>query len=199
MSGACLVLAALTALPAFAQAAQAKDGQAGQPAKPVNEAELIIPDAATGGAAAPAGARPAPAVSGWDFARMLLILALGVAATYVVLWLLRRRTGRRVQENELIKVLGSRALAGSRALHLVEVGTRMYLVGSADGGVDLIAEISDPESRDSLRLAAAEEKGPARRSFQSVLAEIFRPAKHQATMGDSVGFLRRQRDRLRKL
>ena len=72
-------------------------------------------------------------------------------------------------------------------------------VVSADGGVDLIAEISDPESRDGLRLAAAEEKTPARRSFQSVLAEIFRPAKHQASMGDSVGFLRRQRDRLRKL
>ena len=75
----------------------------------------------------------------------------------------------------------------------------MYLVGSADGGVDLISEITDPESRDSLRLAAAEEKPSGRRSFQAVLAEIFRPARNQATMGDSLGFLKRQRDRLKKL
>lgn len=167
---------------------------------------MLIPDAvndggaAAGGAAGPAAAaRVAPAVSAWDFVRMLLVLALVVAAIYVVLWLLRRRTGRRVQENDLIKVLGSRALAGTRSLHLVEVGTRIYLVGSADGGVDLISEITDPESRDSLRLAAAAEKPSGRRTFQSVLAEIFRPARTQASMGESLGFLRRQRDKLRKL
>ncbi len=206
MSGACLVLAALTALPAFSQAASQKNGQPGaaSAAQPVNESEMLIADApgggeAAGGETAAPGARAASAVSTWDFVRMLLVLALVVAAIYVLLWLLRRRTGRRVQENDLIRVLGSRTLAGTRSLHLVEVGTRVYLVGSADGGVDLISEITDPESRDSLRLTAAEETPSGRRTFQSVLSEIFRPAKGQATMGDSLGFLKRQRDRLRKL
>jgi flagellar protein FliO/FliZ len=210
VSGACLVLAVLTAMPAVAQAKSNGAGQNGQAAsaaaKAVNESDLVIPDtgagggeAAGGGAAAVGGAVIASAVSTWDFVRMLLILAAVVGAIYLLVWLLRRGSGKRVRENDLIRVLGSRTLAGTRALHLVEVGTAIYLIGSSDGGVELIAEVTDKESVDGLRLRAAEEAPAARRTFQAVLSEIFRPARHQTTMGESVGFLRRQRDRLRKL
>ena len=162
---------------------------------------MLIAEGPTAGAApaAGAGAGVAPAVSLWDFVRMLLILALVVVAIYVVLRLLRRKAGRRIQENDLIRVLGSRTLAGTRSLHLVEVGQGVYLVGSSDGGVQLIAEITDKESLDSLHLRAAEEPSGARRTFQAVLVDIFRPARHSATMGESLGFLKGQRDRLKKL
>jgi len=197
-------------MPAVAQAKSNGAGQNGQAAsaaaKAVNESDLVIPDtgagggeAAGGGAAAVGGAVIASAVSTWDFVRMLLILAAVVGAIYLLVWLLRRGSGKRVRENDLIRVLGSRTLAGTRALHLVEVGTAIYLIGSSDGGVELIAEVTDKESVDGLRLRAAEEAPAARRTFQAVLSEIFRPARHQTTMGESVGFLRRQRDRLRKL
>ena len=193
-------------MPAVAQAKSNGAGQNGQAAsaaaKAVNESDLVIPDtgaAAGGGEAAGGGAVIASAVSTWDFVRMLLILAAVVGAIYLLVWLLRRGSGKRVRENDLIRVLGSRTLAGTRALHLVEVGTAIYLIGSSDGGVELIAEVTDKESVDGLRLRAAEEAPAARRTFQAVLSEIFRPARHQTTMGESVGFLRRQRDRLRKL
>ena len=197
-------------MPAVAQAKSNGAGQNGQAAsaaaKAVNESDLVIPDtgagggeAAGGGAAAVGGAVIASAVSTWDFVRMLLILAAVIGAIYLLVWLLRRGSGKRVRENDLIRVLGSRTLAGTRALHLVEVGTAIYLIGSSDGGVELIAEVTDKESVDGLRLRAAEEAPAARRTFQAVLSEIFRPARHQTTMGESVGFLRRQRDRLRKL
>jgi flagellar protein FliO/FliZ len=210
VSGACLVLAVLTAVPAVAQAKSNGAGQNGEAASAagnaVNESDLVIPDAGAGGGSASAGgtaasggAAIASAVSTWDFVRMLLILAAAVGAIYLLVWLLRRRSGKRVRENDLIRVLGSRTLAGTRSLHLVEVGTAIYLIGSSDGGVELIAEVTDKESVDGLRLRAAEEAPAARRTFQAVLSEIFRPARHQTTMGESVGFLRRQRDRLRKL
>ncbi|HET6485399.1 MAG TPA: flagellar biosynthetic protein FliO [Spirochaetia bacterium] len=176
-------------------AASAKPGSSQQ----INESDLTLPDSgapAAGGAAAPASSG---GVSTWDFVRMLLILAAVVGVIYLLFWLLRRGAGRRIQENSLIRVLGSRNLAGNRSLHLVEVGKSVFLVGAADGGVDLISEIKDQESLDAVHLSAAEERPSARRTFQQTLGEIFRPAKSSISLTESVGLLRRQRDRLRKL
>jgi flagellar biogenesis protein FliO len=181
-------------------AAPAVPGTAG-----LNESQILLPDAGAQPAGSPAaGATPpaAPAASGvstWDFVRMLLILAVVVLVIYVLFWLLRRGAGKKIQENDLIRVLGSRGLAGNRALHLVEVGTSVYLVGASDGGVQLIAEVTDKESLDSMRLKAAEQPSGTRHTFQQVLAEIFRPAKKPFTVGEGVGLLKGQRDRLRKL
>jgi flagellar biosynthetic protein FliO len=183
----------------------------------VNESDLLIPDsgtsaagtrqgAGTGSAAVAQGSRPAGSVqpggagvSTWDFVRMLIILAGVVGVIYLLFWLLRRGSGKKIQENDLIRVLGSRSLAGNRALHLVEVGGSVYLVGASDGGVGLIAEITDKESLDSVRLKAAEENPAARRNFAQILTEIFRPAKRPPTLGDGIGFLKGQRERLKKL
>jgi flagellar biosynthetic protein FliO len=130
---------------------------------------------------------------------MLIILAGVVGVIYLLFWLLRRSSGKKIQENDLIRVLGSRSLAGTRALHLVEVGGSVYLVGASDGGVGLIAEITDKESLDSVRLKAAEENPAGRRTFAQILTEIFRPAKRPPTLGDGIGFLKGQRERLKKL
>ncbi len=150
-----------------------------------------------------AGGTPVRATGGgvttWDFVRMLIILAAIIGLIYLLFWLLRRGAGRKVQENDLIRVLGSRSLASNRALHLVEVGSSIYLVGSSEGGVELVAEITEKESLDSVRLAAAEQAPATRRNFQQVLSEIFRPAKKSYSVGEGVGFLRGQRDRLKKL
>lgn len=131
---------------------------------------------------------------------MLLILACVIGVIYVLFWVLRKGTGRgRIPESDLIRVLGSRGLSGNRALHLVEVGSNVYLVGSSDGGVELVAEITEKESLDSVRLKAAEQVPAGRRTFQQTLSEIFRPAKTPFTVGDGIGFLKGQRERLKKL
>jgi flagellar protein FliO/FliZ len=201
---------AIAVLPMAAQAKGAAGTQAGSttaPAVPgapgLNESQILLPDAgaqAQGSAgAAPASQPVASGVSTWDFVRMLIILAAVVLVIYLLFWVLRRGAGKKIQENDLIRVLGSRGLAGNRALHLVEVGTSVYLVGASDGGVQLIAEVTDKESLDSVRLKAAEQPLGTRHTFQQVLAEIFRPAKRPFTIGEGVGLLKGQRDRLRKL
>jgi flagellar biogenesis protein FliO len=225
LCAACAALAlALAAQPLGAQAKLSNGTGAAQPgatllgapsatAGAANESDLLIPDSGTSpagtrqgaGTAAPGG-RPAGAaqpsgagVSTWDFVRMLLILAGVVVVIYLLFWVLRRGSGRKIQENDLIRVLGSRSLAGNRALHLIEVGGSVYLVGASDGGVGLIAEITEKESLDSVRLKAAEENPAARRNFAQVLTEIFRPAKKPPTLRDGIGFLKGQRERLKKL
>ncbi len=207
---ALVVLAAvLTAVPAA--------GQAANGAATTDETKLLIPDstaktptgtAAAGGAGAGAAAAiRAPGVNTWDFVRMLVVLALVVGLIYGLFWLLRRGARFKSPESEMIKVLGSRNLAGNRALHLVEVGRSIYLVGSAENGVNLVAEVKDQETIDSIRVQAAEGGGKVRRSFAATLARMFKPSKTSpkdvsgttAGLGESADFLRRNRDRLRRL
>ena len=168
---------------------------------PVDESKTPLGGTGTPvGAAAPgAQAVQGGGVSTWDFVRMLLILAAVVLVIYLLFWLLRRGSRGKIPENDLIKVLGSRGLSGSRAMHLVEVGTGLYLVGSADGGVSLIAEITDKESADAVRLKAAETQPGGKRTFTQILGEIFRPTRSTITVGEGIGLLKEQRDRLKKL
>ncbi|HET6450243.1 MAG TPA: flagellar biosynthetic protein FliO [Spirochaetia bacterium] len=178
---------------------------AGRPAAAIDESKIPLgasPSAngAAGGAAGTAApAAPAGGVSAWDFVRMILVLACVLGIIYLLFWLLRRGAGKRVQENDLIRVLGSRGLSGSRSLHLVEVGSSVYLVGASDGGVELISEITDKETLDSLRLKAAEQAPAGKRTFAQALGEIFRPAARPFSIGDGLGFLKGQRERLKKL
>jgi flagellar biogenesis protein FliO len=207
-AGTVLVLA-LAAQPLAAQASQASSTATGAapaaagtaPSAPTDESRIPLGNATAAGAAGTTPAATAtPGVSTWDFVRMLLILACVIGVIYVLFWILRKGTGRgRVQESDLIRLLGSRGLSGNRALHLVEVGSSIYLVGSSDGGVELVAEITEKESLDAVRLKAAEQPPGTRHTFQQILAEIFRPAKRPFTIGEGVGLLKGQRDRLRKL
>jgi flagellar protein FliO/FliZ len=199
-------------------------GQAAETAATTDETKLLIPDSSanaagnaaagnaaatgssTGAAAAPTAIR-APGVGTWDFVRMLVVLALVVGLIYGVFWLLKRGSRMKTPENEMIRVLGSRSLAGNRALHIVEVGRNMYLVGSAENGVNLVAEVKDQETLDTLRVQAAEEGGKARRTFAATLARAFKPSKAPAAagpgtasgLGTGAEFMRRQRERLRRL
>ena len=205
-------LIALTITPCvFAQASSGTAGT-GSGAKPVSEADLPIfePGQTTGAATGAQGAAgtgtgaavaPASTVSLWDFGRMFLILAFVVALIYFIYWLLKKGTKRKVQENDLIRVLGSKSLVGSRALHLVEAAGGVYLIGSSDGGVELIAEVKDKEALDALRLRASQEvPNSGKRSFQDILSSVFKPAKKDSTpISESIALLKGQRDRLRKM
>lgn len=205
-------LALLAALLAATPAAQAAEGAAAA----TDETKLLIPDSsaaardanaadATAPAAAPAVT--APGVDTWDFVRMILVLALVVGLIYGVFWLLRRGARLKAPENEMIRVLGSRGLAGNRALHLVEVGRSIYLVGSAENGVNLVAEVKDQETIDAIRVQAAEEGGKPRRGFAATLARMLAPAEAPKSpasgagpaLGAGAAFLRKSRERLRRI
>lgn len=186
-------------------------GTAPAAGKSVSEADLpilepgqTVPGTTGGTGAAGAGtaanAAPTSTVSLWDFGRMFIILALVVGVIYLVYFFLKKSSRRKIQENDLIRVLGSKALSGSRAIHLVEAAGGVYLIGSSDGGVELIAEIKDKESLDALSLRAEAQVLQTKKSFQEVLAGIFKPVKKTTTpLSESIELLKGQRDRLRKM
>jgi flagellar protein FliO/FliZ len=104
-----------------------------------------------------------------------------------------------------VKVLHNHALAGNKALLLVEVGNEILLLGTADGGVNFIKQITDSETVDALRLAASERKMlPLRGSFAGIIGtmlgqrEKIRP-KIDEPVENSTDFIKKQRERLKNL
>jgi flagellar protein FliO/FliZ len=181
-----LLLAPLAALPA--------QDNAGPPA-PQGEEALVIPGAETPREApAPTG----PLVSSWDFVRMLLILGAVVGVIYLLFYLLKRGFRRQLPQNDLIRVLGSRTLSGNRALHLVEMGRSVFLVGAAESGISLISEIKDQETLDRIRIQSAETiRMP--QGFAQFFQSLWKAAGKGSLHGDSLSLMKQQRQRLQKM
>lgn len=142
-----------------------------------------------------------PLISTWDFLRMVLILGGVVGLVYIFFFLLKRGLGRKKFENDLIHILGSTSLSGNKALHLIEVGNSIFLVGSAESGVALIAEIEDQESKDHIKLEDSRSQSPEQRSFSRILRDFFKPAKGNQLkgLGETVDFMKGQQERLKRL
>jgi flagellar protein FliO/FliZ len=131
---------------------------------------------------------------------MLLVLAGVVGVIYLLFVLLKRGARGRYPENQLIQLLDYQSLSSGRGLHLVDVGGRVYLVGSAENGVNLIAEITDQESLDTIKLQLAEKEPAVRKSFSSYLLDFFRAGeKREISVLESLGFMQKQKERIRKL
>jgi flagellar protein FliO/FliZ len=192
-----LFLAPLSGLAAQEKGAKppAAPEEKAAPAAP-SEESLVLPEEPQGApaaAAAPAG----PLVSTWDFLRMLLILAAVVGVIYLLFHLLKRGFRRQLPQNDLIRVLGSRSLSGNRALHLVAMGRSVYLVGAAESGISLIAEIKDQETLDQIRLESSQ--GIAPQGFAQFFQSLWKAGGKRNLTGDSLELLKQQRQRLQKM
>jgi flagellar protein FliO/FliZ len=168
-----------------------------EPAPPAAQGEeaLVIPGGETPREApAPSG----PLVSFWDFVRMLLVLAAVVGVIYLLFFLLKKGFRRQLPQNDLIRVLGSRTLSGNRALHLVELGRSVFLVGAAESGISLISEIKDQETLDRIRIESAQSvKAP--QGFAQFFQNMWKVGGKGSLHGDSLRLMKQQRQRLQKM
>ena len=137
----------------------------------------------------------------WSFVSMVLILAGVVAAIYGLFFLLKRMSGQNYTDNNLIRVLSTKTLSSTRAVHLLSLGKRYLLVGSAENGVNLLAEIDDKESRDEIEVFLAREESPSRRSFRELIGGFLPGSgdKLGETVSSSASFLKRQGSRVKNL
>ena len=146
----------------------------------------------------------------WDFLRMIFVLAVVVGLIYGVFYFIRKAGGPRDDGFRFIRVLETRPLAGSRHLHLVEIGSQVLLVGSAENGVSMVSEVSDKETLDSIRLQASRIP-PRAGSFAEALKTLFAKGKGTAPLraedaseageepAASLDFMEKQKKRLKKL
>lgn len=138
--------------------------------------------------------------SAWDFIKMVLILAAVIGVIYGIFHFLKKSGNPKFGETRLIRVLSSKTLTGARALHLVEVGNQVFLVGTSENAVNLVSEIDDKETLDGLKLQAASAATSEKRSFAAIIGQAFgKPVAAERSAADPMAFLKSQRQRVRNM
>ena len=100
---------------------------------------------------APGTAMPAPA-SAFSIIRVILTLAVVAAAIYGLVFFIKRGSRGGAGQDPFLKILASVSLGANRGVHIISVGSKAWLVGAAEGGVNLIAEIEEKETLDAMVL-----------------------------------------------
>lgn len=137
----------------------------------------------------------------WSFVSMVLVLGGVVAAIYGLFFLLKRIAGRGYPDNDLIQILSSKSLSSTRSVHLISLGRRFLLVGSAENSVNLIAEIDDKESRDEIDVFLAREDFSPKKSFRKLIGGLLSGGEESgdASVSSSAHFLKNQGERMKNL
>jgi flagellar biosynthetic protein FliO len=84
--------------------------------------------------------------------RMLLVLVFAAAAVYALVFFVKKISNPKKQEDPYLKVLSSASIGPNRSVHVISLGEKAWLVGSADSSVSLISEIDDKETLDAMLL-----------------------------------------------
>jgi len=136
----------------------------------------------------------------WPVIRMILVLSLTAAAVYGVVFFLKRSSKQTVSKDPFLKILATVHLGANRYAHVVSVGSKAWLLGSSDGGVNLIGELDDKALIDAMLLEEARKNAEPQQGrfpdFISMLRRLGLPAQAGAPGADDI---RKRRERLRDL
>ncbi|MDC7222408.1 MAG: flagellar biosynthetic protein FliO [Spirochaetales bacterium] len=136
-----------------------------------------------------------------DYLRMVFFLIVVIVIIWLFIKLLRRYSGNRFGDQDMINLMGSQTLTAETSLHVVEVENSYYLLGASQNNVALITEIKDQETIDSLKLKRSRNHDRKGKSFREMLTGLA-PTKEEPgeeASSESVDFLKRQRNRLKDL
>ncbi len=137
-----------------------------------------------------------------DLFRTIFVLVLVLGAIYAVLLIIKKFSVSTIDGSSLIKVVGSKAIMKDSAVHLLEVGNQVFLVGSGSNSINLISEITDKETIDNIRLNLPKENKVKKGSFSSLVSGYLGNANRKKTeekIRQSETFLRNQKNRLKDL
>lgn len=181
---------------AAAQGAVERDGSTPFTDPRAGEANISLGDAA--------GGQNQTAVSTgssiWVMIRMVLVLALAAAAVYGVVFFIKRASKPAVASDPFLKILANVSLGSNRYAHIVSVGGKAWLLGSSDGGVNLIGEIDDRDVINAMLLEDSRKNADSQTGrfsdFVSMLRRFGAQTESRAAKADDI---RKRRERLKGL
>ena len=202
----------VTAISAWAQSSDSSNSTTDDITPRPLETEIFLEESPVAAEEAAPGETALPGVGFGDFLRVILVLGIVIVLIYALVWLLRKFSGVKVEGGDVIRLLSTRPLKGDSALHLVEIGNHVFLVGSSSGSVNLISEIDDQETIDDIHLNAAKVPAAVSGGFAKLFRDKFGsgPAAFRKTPqtaddpevqenSDPTSYLRKQRERLKGL
>ncbi|HYF95565.1 MAG TPA: flagellar biosynthetic protein FliO [Symbiobacteriaceae bacterium] len=138
----------------------------------------------------------------WELWKAVFLFGLVVGLA----WLSTRMVGYRMglaARGRMVRVLENVPAGRDRSIMLLEVGGRIYLVGSTADRISLIDAIDDPDVVERvLTQTPPEQSGPLPASFREILAKVRGQSAPPAASGEEESTeerLRQQLDRLRRL
>ena len=177
-----------------AQTTEPSEGQT-QPLSPPDESTIILGDTIP-------GAEPADSSSIFLVLQMVLVLVLAALAIYGVVFFIKRIARPQESRDPNLKILARVPLGNDAFAAVLSVGPRAWLVAGGSGGINLISEIDDAESLETMLIE------DARKSAETGISRYFNFAsllkRRPDVKEDSPGIsqaedLRKQRERLRGL
>ena len=184
--------------PLYAQTQGQASGNLSGTASPVDESSIILGEAPVIPAAASTS-------SVWVVFRMVLVLALAALAIYGVIFFIKRLAKPQVSRDPNLKVLARVSLGNESSVAVISLGAKAWLVGIGSGGINLISEIDDAESLETLLLEDARRNAETgARGFIDFHSLLDRFGKSREKNPELPGAshaenLRKQRERLKGL
>ena len=143
---------------------------------------------------------PGNPASVWNIFRVLLTLAVVAAAIYGMVFFIKRAAKGKTASDPFLKVLANAQIGVNRSAYVLSVGTQAWLVGAAENGVSLIAEIGDKDALNAMLLAESEKSAqvlPGRfLDFKTLLGRLGMKAETNAPGPDNI---RKRSERLKGL
>ena len=186
-----------------AQSAEfSSEGAAVQESSGIDESMLILGESTSSPA-------PAGGASVFVMLRMVLVLALAALAIYGVVFFIKRLARPQESKDPNLKILARVPLGNDSFAAVLSVGAKAWLVGGGSGGVNLISEIDDTESLETMLIDDARreaETGSKRLIDFSSLLRGFGSSRKGKIPGNSqtegnplIDNLRKQRERFKGL
>jgi flagellar protein FliO/FliZ len=138
--------------------------------------------------------------SAWDFIRMLLVLGAVLGSIYFIFFLLKKAGKQKILSDNTINVISTQNLESGRSLHLIEIGPQVFLIGSGEGSVQLISEITEKETLDTIKLDKSV-RTDNNKTFTDVFRGLFKKDStviNQTKPGE-ISFMKKQRERLKHM
>jgi len=129
--------------------------------------------------------------------RMILVLALAAAAIYGIVLFIKRSSKQTAANDPFLKILASSHLGFNRYVHIASVGSKAWLLGASEGGVNLISEIEEKEVIDAMLLEDSKKSAETQNRFPDFLSIIRRLGTPAQTHSSGIDEIRKRRERLK--
>lgn len=135
--------------------------------------------------------------------KFILVFAFIIFIIFMFMRLLKKVSSPAIADNDEIHLISTSALAGGRLVHIINVGTEFYLIGSTDTEVNLISKIENEQTINSLQLKKEElPLNKKNESFSDKLLKSLGMNKEEPSEGlgkETFNFLKKQKDKLKNL
>lgn len=112
---------------------------------------------------------------GWAIFKIIIVLALIIAAIYGLMWFFKRKGNVYKTSDEFLRRVSTLNLGPGKSIEIITLLEKGYLLGVSDSNINLISEIDDKELIQALNLNFDKKFSTKKPSSFADVLDIFMP------------------------